>query len=250
MTRASGRTCAVRRSSPRRGTRASATRSVFPSVVSRVLSDDVSARVPRQRARRVLGALRRRHGRGARPACAPPAGDDDPPEAAPLAARLLNRTDSSCSEHHFEGCGATGRWMTPRELLARPGRRCGEKPDHGKHDEECLDSREARLDERPVTPASQVITVGRRKGTSAERDPGPVSPRPERDTAGVERHHHVDSAVHRERRSPRALQGVPRAGSGGAFCPMVGATRRGFRVPRSASLRGSVPPTRAQTTAL
>jgi hypothetical protein len=55
-------------------------------------------------------------------------------------------------------------------------------------------------------------------------------------TARVERHHHIDRSVHRERRQPNALQGVPHPGSGDAFRAMLGATRRGFRVRRSASL--------------
>ena len=59
----------------------------------------------------------------------------------------------------------------------------------------------------------------------------------ERDAAGVERHHHMDSAVRPERWSPSALQGVPRPGGGGGFRAMVGGTRRGFRIRRSASLR-------------
>ena len=59
----------------------------------------------------------------------------------------------------------------------------------------------------------------------------------ERDAAGVERHHHMDSAVRPERWSSSALQGVPRPGGGGGFRAMVGGTRRGFRIRRSASLR-------------
>jgi hypothetical protein len=98
--------------------------------------------------------------------------------------------------------------------------------------------REGRLDEGPAIHASPgaylEIWKANKRGTSSRTS----NPLTGRDAAGVERHHHMDGSVHRERRQPNALQGVPRPGSGDEFRAMVGATRRGFRMRGSASLIG------------